>query len=83
MTDKPKRDLDERVAIPLDPEEAIRALLKVDPGSEPVPALDLYVSEGPGSRKWRISCRTCGWNIEGQGKRPATADEAARTHRCP
>ena len=33
---KPKADLDERTAIPLDPEEAIRALLKVDPESEPV-----------------------------------------------
>lgn len=33
---KPKRDLDERTAIPLDPEEAIRALMKVDPESEPV-----------------------------------------------
>ncbi len=33
---KPKRDLDERVSIPLPPEDAIRALLKVDPNSEPV-----------------------------------------------
>jgi hypothetical protein len=32
---KPKRDLDERVSIPLSPEEAIKALLKVDPESEP------------------------------------------------
>jgi hypothetical protein len=32
----PKHDLDERTAIPLDPEEAIKALLKVDPESEPV-----------------------------------------------
>ena len=32
---KPKRGLDERTAIPLDPEEAIRALLQVDPESEP------------------------------------------------
>lgn len=29
-------DRDEPVAIPLDPEEALRALLKVDPDSEPV-----------------------------------------------
>ena len=28
--------LDERVAVPLDPEEAIRAFLKVDPDSQPV-----------------------------------------------
>lgn len=35
-TDKPKRDLDEPVKIDLDPEEAIRALLKVDPEAEPV-----------------------------------------------
>ena len=27
---------DDRLAIPLDPEEALRALLKVDPNSEPV-----------------------------------------------
>jgi hypothetical protein len=31
-----KRDPDERVAIPLDPEEALRALLKVAPESKPV-----------------------------------------------
>ena len=34
MTDKTD-DRDQRAAIPLDPEEALRALLKVDPGSEP------------------------------------------------
>jgi hypothetical protein len=36
--EKPKkRDLDERHSLPVDdPEEAIRALLKVDPKSEPV-----------------------------------------------
>lgn len=34
--DEPKRDLDERTKIDLDPEEAIRALLNVDPESEPV-----------------------------------------------
>jgi hypothetical protein len=28
-------DREERVAIPLDPEAALRALLQVDPGSEP------------------------------------------------
>ncbi len=34
---KPKRDLDERHSLPADdPEEALRALLKVDPESEPV-----------------------------------------------
>ncbi len=32
--DEAKRDRDERVAIPLDPEEALRGLLKVDPESE-------------------------------------------------
>lgn len=31
--EKPKRD--EPIAIPLDPEEALRGLLKVDPESEP------------------------------------------------
>jgi hypothetical protein len=31
----PAKDRDERVAIPLDPEEALRGLLKVDPESEP------------------------------------------------
>jgi hypothetical protein len=30
-----KRDPDERIAIPLDPEEAIRALLRVDPQAPP------------------------------------------------
>jgi hypothetical protein len=36
--DKPKAgDMDERVAIPLDPEEALKGLLKVDPEDEPVP----------------------------------------------
>ena len=30
-----KRDMDERVAIPLDPETALRELLKVDPDAEP------------------------------------------------
>ncbi|MEX2254596.1 MAG: hypothetical protein WEC34_04080 [Acidimicrobiia bacterium] len=32
---KPKRDLDEPVVIPLDPEDAIRALMQVDPEGEP------------------------------------------------
>jgi hypothetical protein len=36
MKKQPKRDLDERTKIDLDPEEAMRALLKVDPKSEPV-----------------------------------------------
>lgn len=37
--EKPEKEpskLDERVAIPLDPEEALKALLKVDPEAEPV-----------------------------------------------
>jgi hypothetical protein len=29
-------DMDERVAIPLDPEDALKGLLKVDPEDEPV-----------------------------------------------
>jgi len=33
---KQRPDQNARVAIPLDPETALRALLKVDPGSEPV-----------------------------------------------
>jgi hypothetical protein len=32
-----KKDRDERVSIPLDPEEALRGLLEVDPESEPAP----------------------------------------------
>ncbi len=32
---KPKRDLDERTKIDLPPEEAVKALLKVDPESAP------------------------------------------------
>ena len=44
MTDtKPKHDMDERVAIPLDPELAIRALLRVDPDAPP--AEDALVDE--------------------------------------
>lgn len=35
---KPKHDMDERVKLPLDPELAIRALLQVDPNSEPAAA---------------------------------------------
>lgn len=36
VADKPKKhDPDERVAIPLNPEQALRALMAVDPGSEP------------------------------------------------
>jgi hypothetical protein len=31
----PKHGPDERLSIPLDPEEALRALLDVDPGSQP------------------------------------------------
>lgn len=33
---KPKHDMDERVSIPLVPEEALRGLLAVAPDSEPV-----------------------------------------------
>jgi len=35
MPENPKPDKNERLALSLDPEEALRALLKVDPGSEP------------------------------------------------
>lgn len=34
---KPERDMDERIAIPLDPELAIRALMRVDPDAPPAP----------------------------------------------
>lgn len=37
MAPKPNPNMDERAAIPLDPETAIRALLQVDPDSEPAP----------------------------------------------
>jgi hypothetical protein len=37
MPAKPNPDMDERVKIPLDPELAIRALLRVDPDAEPAP----------------------------------------------
>ena len=30
-----KRDRDERTSLPLDPEEALRALLRIDPNAEP------------------------------------------------
>ena len=36
MADDKPSDPEDRVAIPLDPEEALRALLQVDPDSEPV-----------------------------------------------
>lgn len=32
---EPKRDMGERHELPLEPEEALKALLKVDPKSEP------------------------------------------------
>ncbi|MEQ8842194.1 MAG: hypothetical protein RIB98_14520 [Acidimicrobiales bacterium] len=36
MSDHGVPDRDERVAIPLDPEEALKALLAVDPDRDPV-----------------------------------------------
>jgi hypothetical protein len=36
MPAKPNPDMDERISIPLDPELAIRALLRVDPDAPPV-----------------------------------------------
>jgi hypothetical protein len=43
VTEKPtweqiQRDRDERVALPLDPEEALKGLLQVDPDSPPADA---------------------------------------------
>ncbi len=38
MANPKKPDSDDPVAIPLDPDEALRALLKVDPDSEPAEA---------------------------------------------
>ena len=35
MAAKPNPEMDELISIPLDPELAIRALLKVDPDAEP------------------------------------------------
>jgi hypothetical protein len=32
---QPERDRDERVTLPLDPEDALRALLAVDPDDDP------------------------------------------------
>jgi hypothetical protein len=37
---KAVKDRDERVRIPLDPEEALRGLLEVDPEAEPEPVED-------------------------------------------
>jgi hypothetical protein len=45
MAAKPNPNMDRRVVIPLDPELAIRALLKVDPDAEP--ADDAAPSEPP------------------------------------
>ncbi len=42
----PKPDMDERVSIPLDPEDAMRALLRVDPDAPPAkPNADEPVEE--------------------------------------
>lgn len=54
----------------------------VDPNSEPVPVLDTYVSNGPEGRRWQVRCRTCEWEISGEGERPIDS-EAAKSHRCP
>jgi hypothetical protein len=53
-----KRPSDDRVAIPLDPMEALRALLKVDPESEPAEPDDGAAAEG--SREDRSPDRTAG-----------------------
>lgn len=37
MSQKQDEEHEERISIPLDPEEALRALLKVDPDVEPEP----------------------------------------------
>jgi hypothetical protein len=47
MPSPDKRD-DSRVQIPLDPETALRALLKVDPESEPVKPSDEPQQREPG-----------------------------------
>ena len=69
MTDtERKHELDERVAIPLDPETALRGLLKVDPDSEPTDkerALDVLRQAHPGDLarmggKWRGDARRAG-----------------------
>ncbi len=49
MSGKPNPERDERVKIPLDPETALRALLKVKPDDEPAedqPSNDQHDSEG-------------------------------------
>jgi hypothetical protein len=47
---EPQKDRDERVSIPLDPEEALRELMQVDPESEP--------SENPPAPKNRSGARS-------------------------
>jgi hypothetical protein len=37
---KPKHDMDERVSIPLDPEDALKALLAVEPEPQDEPLKD-------------------------------------------
>ncbi len=41
-------DRDERVVLPLDPETALRALLRVDPDAPPVEQEDTKRNEAPG-----------------------------------
>ncbi len=49
MTEQPekpaKQDMDERISIPLDPEEALRGLLEVDPDA-PVPQDEPLKNQG-------------------------------------
>jgi hypothetical protein len=83
MEPKAKRDMDERHSLPADdPEAALKALIAVDPESEPVPQFDAYASDGVGGRTWRIRCRTCGWEVAGTGPTPPEALAAKSAHRC-
>jgi len=52
MTRQPTpKERDERVTLPLDPEEALRALLAVDPDSEPVGSQRHDREDSPAERK--------------------------------
>lgn len=50
--------------------------------SERVPQFDAYAAGGDGWRRWRLRCRTCGWEVSGTGQTSPEAFAAKSAHRC-